>query len=164
MQAAFAERLQQNKGIVFKVAAAYSRSPADRDDLAQSIALEAWRGFPRFDASRRFSTWLYRIALNVAISSLRKERRDADRIVHIEQPLLEQLPQPAVQEGAERAQLLRDLLEPLTPLDRALMILYLEDQPYAAIAEILGISETNVATKIARLKQRIRREAQAQNA
>src|SRR3546814_1544616 len=70
---AFGELLQQHRGIVFKVAGTYARSAEDRDDLAQEIAVQLWRAWPGYDPSRRFSTWMYRIALNVAISFLRSD-------------------------------------------------------------------------------------------
>jgi RNA polymerase sigma factor (sigma-70 family) len=69
--AQFAELLERHRGIVFKVAATYCRNPADREDVAQEIVTQLWRAFPRFDATRPFSTWMYRIALNVAISFVR---------------------------------------------------------------------------------------------
>jgi RNA polymerase sigma factor (sigma-70 family) len=67
----FAELLERHRGIVFKVAATYCRNPADREDIAQEIVTQLWRAFPKFDATRTFSTWMYRIALNVAISFVR---------------------------------------------------------------------------------------------
>src|SRR3546814_20351390 len=85
---AFGELLQQHRGIVFKVANAYARSAEDRDDLAQEIAVQLWRAWPGYDPARRFSTWMYRIALNVALSFLRSHghrRRHAvplDEAVH----------------------------------------------------------------------------------
>jgi RNA polymerase sigma-70 factor (ECF subfamily) len=68
LDARFAALLDQHRGIVFKVANSYCRNPEDRQDLAQDIAAQLWRAFPRYDATRSFSTWMYRIALNVAIS------------------------------------------------------------------------------------------------
>ena len=70
-EAQFAELLERHRGIVFKVAATYCRNPADREDVAQEIVTQLWRAFPKFDATRTFSTWMYRIALNVAISFVR---------------------------------------------------------------------------------------------
>src|SRR3546814_10309590 len=85
---AFGDLLQQHRGIVFKVANAYARSAEDRDDLAQEIAVQLWRAWTGYDPARRFSTWMYRIALHVAIPFLRSEghrRRHAvplDEAVH----------------------------------------------------------------------------------
>jgi RNA polymerase sigma-70 factor (ECF subfamily) len=89
------------------------------------MVAQLWRAYRRFDERTAFSTWMYRIAVNVAILFHRSEIR---------------------------------LIENLDELNRALMLLYLDDKPYAEIAAILGISETNVATKISRIKQRLKRD------
>lgn len=157
-QAAFARHLDEHRGILFKVAAAYCRNREDRDDLVQAIALEAWRAFSRFDERRTFSTWLYRIALNVAISSYRKERRHAHHLQFLDDAALQHVPAPA-EHGNERAAILNTLIDRLNELDRAIVILYLDGKPHSAIADIIGISQTNVASKIGRIKDRLRRFA-----
>lgn len=162
-QRRFEALLRQHQRIVFKIAATYARTTQDRDDLAQEIATQLWRSFPRFDARRaRFSTWLYRVALNVAISSLRTDGRDArGRGESLEDAPAEVLADPGdphdVQiERAQHAAALRAFLGKLDPLNRALVLLYLEGRSYAEIADVLGISETNVATKLNRVRQRLR--------
>lgn len=157
-QAAFARRLDDHRGIIFKIAAAYCRRREDRDDLVQAIALEAWRAFARFDEQRTFSTWLYRIALNVAISFYRKERRHAEHVEFVDERTLDHLPAPRAA-ADDRTSALHSLVARLNELDRAIVILYLDGEPHAAIADILGISQTNVATKIGRIKDRLRRLA-----
>jgi len=157
-QAAFARRLDEHRRILFKIAAAYCRNREDRDDLVQAMALEAWRAFARFDERRPFSTWLYRICLNVAISFYRKERRHAEHLQYVDGATLELM--PAVREhDDDRIAMLHALIDRLNELDRAIVILYLDAEPQAAIAQILGISQTNVATKIGRIKDRLRRSA-----
>lgn len=156
---AFARLLETHRGIVLKVAGSYCRDPDDRADLAQEIAAQAWRAFPLYDPARRFSTWLYRIALNVAISELRGRRRIPAGPVPID-TLAEALADPRASDP-EREQQVRALhrfIAQLPALDRALMLLYLDDHGYRDIADVLGISETNVATKLGRLKARIRAE------
>ena len=156
----FAALLQRHSGIVFKVANSYARHPEDRADLAQEIAAQLWRAWPKYDPSRTATTWMYRIALNVAISHLREQslRRRHDSV-----PLDEGMHEVADADGVdhEREQHLR-LLQAFVarqpPLDRALLLLYLEERPQREIAEILGIGESNVSTKVARLKQRLRDE------
>src|SRR3546814_12300437 len=96
---AFGELLQQHRGIVFKVAGTYARSAEDRADLAQEIAVQLWRAWPGYDPSRRFSTWMYRIALNVAISFL---RGDGHRPRHAV-PLDEAIPDTAAATGPDPA-------------------------------------------------------------
>ena len=149
--------LHEHRRIVFKVAGLYSRSVADRDDLAQDISAQLWRSFASYDESRaKFSTWMYRIALNVAISQARRWP-DADRFEPLETHHLETVGggEP-IAEQDERLQALHAFIGKLDPLNRALILLYLEDRNYAEMAEVLGISETNAATKIGRIKQKLR--------
>lgn len=144
--------LEEHKKILFKVAGSYCRNPSDRQDLAQEIVVQLWRSFGRYDDRQRFSTWMYRIALNVAISFYRSESRRTRSLVPAEGFILE----IADAEPDENLRLLRQLIDQLDELDRALIILYLDGNRHDTIAEVLGISETNVGTKIGRIKQRLR--------
>ncbi|MGX5729837.1 RNA polymerase sigma factor [Pseudoxanthomonas beigongshangi] len=155
----FAEQLERHRGIVFKVAGTYCRNPDDRAELAQEIASQLWQAYPRFDPARPFSTWMYRIALNVAISFVRDDSQRRRHAI----PLDDQLhdiadPHAADPQAEQQVRVLHRFIHAQAPLDRALLLLYLEDRSYREMSEILGISETNVATKISRLKQRIRNE------
>jgi RNA polymerase sigma-70 factor (ECF subfamily) len=158
-QQAFESLLHEHRRIVFKVAGLYSRTAADREDLVQEISAQLWRSFGSYDAARaKFSTWMYRIALNVAISQVRRERwSEADRFEPLEAHHLETVGggEP-IAEQDERLTTLYAFIGQLDPLNRALILLYLEDRSYGEMAEILGISETNVATKISRIKQKLR--------
>lgn len=156
-QDTFEGLLERHRKIVFKVANTYCRNAEDRRDLGQEIAVQLWRAFPAYDEARPFPTWMYRVALNVAISFARRAGyRDAHSA-----PLDEHVAEPVdtratIDEPDPRVEALREFIETLDPLNRALMLLYLEDHSYLEIAEVLGLSQTNVATKISRLKQRIR--------
>ena len=153
----FQELLAQHEKIVFKVANTYCRNAEDRRDLAQDICVQAWRSFGRYDAARPFSTWMYRIALNVAISFVRRAGRRERNAMPLDEGSLEVADDRAApNQPDERVRALHDFIEQLDALNRALILLYLEDRSYRDIAEVLGITETNVATKINRLKQRIR--------
>jgi RNA polymerase sigma factor (sigma-70 family) len=155
-QAAFIAALERHRGILFKVAAGYCSDRAQSEDLIQDMIVQLWRSYERFDGRSSFSTWMYRIALNVAISFYRHELRQARH--RADAGFLEVA--PATQEPPdERISLLREMLEQLDEMNRALMLLYLDDLPYSEIATILGISESNVATKISRIKQRLIRIA-----
>ena len=156
-EAQFAELLERHRGIVFKVAATYCRNPADREDVAQEIVTQLWRAFPKFDATRTFSTWMYRIALNVAISFVRTNSVRARHTVALDHT--HDVEGPTNAEDDERARVLYSFIDRLDALNRALLLLYLDEHSYRDIAAILGITETNVATKISRLKQRFAREA-----
>lgn len=153
----FAVLLEQHRRIVFKVAATYCRDADDRADLAQEIAAQLWRAFPGYDASRPFPTWMYRIALNVAISHLRERELRQRHIEAFDESLHDRADDNATDPAAEQQlRMLHGFIAQLGALDRALLLLYLDDHRQAQIADILGISESNVATKIGRLKQRIR--------
>jgi RNA polymerase sigma-70 factor (ECF subfamily) len=163
-QARFQALFEQHQKIVIKVASTYCRHAEDRRDLIQEISAHLWRAFPRYDKARSFSTWMYRIALNVAISFAR--RAGYRRM----QPLALNDPSARTSTVAEAADELEDevaalhrFIDRLGDLDRALLLLYLEERAYREIAEVLGISETNVATKISRLKQRIRKDFSQNN-
>lgn len=156
MQAEFATLLERHASLLYKVANAYCREFSDREDLVAEIAAALWRSFPRYDRSRRFTTWAYRIALNVAISFQRRQRRhDANRAATAVR--WENIPaSPPVCDDLER---LHGLIAALGDLERALILLFLDGYDHAAIAETLGISATNVATKLHRIKARLRRDA-----
>lgn len=159
LQGEFAERLGEHQRIVFKVASVYARTVEDRRDLEQEICTQAWRSFGRYDERKgKFSTWLYRVALNVAISQARRQSwAQADRTVSLEREHLESIGGgEATGEPDERVADLHRFIGRLDPLNRALILLYLEDREYVEMAAILGISETNVATKIGRIKQKLR--------
>ncbi len=155
----FAEQLERHRGIVFKVAGTYCRNPDDRAELAQEIASRLWQAYPRFDPARPFSTWMYRIALNVAISFVRDDSQRRRHAIPLDDQLHDIADPHATDPQAEQqVRILHRFIHAQAPLDRALLLLYLEDRSYREMSEILGISETNVATKISRLKQRIRNE------
>ena len=149
--------LDRHRKIVLKVAGTYAREPADRADLAQDIVTQCWRAFPSYDETRSFSTWMYRIALNVAISFARgNEQRSRHSIAFDD--ALHDVATGSDPENDERVRTLYRCIDALNPLDRALLILYLDERSQREIAEILGITETNVATKIGRLKERLRND------
>ncbi|HVI59046.1 MAG TPA: sigma-70 family RNA polymerase sigma factor [Luteimonas sp.] len=159
---AFGDLLQQHRGIVFKVANAYARDAEDRADLAQEIAAQLWRAWPGYDPARRFSTWMYRIALNVAISFLRSDGHRRRHAVPLDEAVHDVADDSAVDhEAGESLRMLHRFIGTLDPLNRALLLLYLEERSTREISEVLGISESNVTTKLSRLRQRIRDHATA---
>jgi len=154
-QHVFEQRLKEHRRLIAKVASVYAAGAEDRRDLEQEICVQLWRAYPGYDERRaRFSTWLYRIALNVAISQL---RRSGNAPLEPLQPQhLETIGGEEPPERDERLVALYAFIGQLEPLNRALILLYLEDRSYAEIAEVLGISATNVATKLGRIKQTLR--------
>lgn len=156
LQHRFAQLLSQHQGIVLKVARGYCTHREDRRDLIQEISIQAWRAFPGFDPQRaQFSTWLYRIALNIAISQLRG--RELRRHHHSEATLDDNLASVAdnAEDSASLAQL-NTLIQRLPALDRALLLLHLDDCSHREIGAVLGISASNAATRLHRLRQQLR--------
>jgi RNA polymerase sigma factor (sigma-70 family) len=153
----FLSLIQENKKIIFKVCNAYCPNKNYREDLVQEIIYQLWKSFDGFDDNYKFTTWMYRVALNVAISFYRKEKR-SNKTIALEERLIE------IEEGEENVetekniQRLQQFINELKELDRALMILYLEQKNYKEIAEIIGITETNVATKISRIKEKLKQK------
>ncbi len=155
---AFGALLERHRGILFKVANSWTRLPEDRADLIQDIAMQLWRAWPQYDPARSFSTWMYRIALNVAIGFGRGDGRRRRHLVPLDDEHDIADHNVIDHEAEQQIELLQRFIRAQKPLDRALLILYLDERPQREIADILGISEANVSTKIGRLKQRIRDE------
>lgn len=154
-QKLFVEIIDKNKGILYKVAHAYCFNVNDQKELVQEITFQLWKSFGSYKQEYKVSTWMYRIALNVAISALRKNKvREA---VHV--PLEDgwlQLTSDTDTDLSEEVQLLREFIQQQKKLDKALLLLYLDEKSYAEIAEMLGISTSNVGTKLNRLKEKLK--------
>ena len=150
--------LEQYGPAIRRLCAAYMASPGDREDLAQEIALALWTALPRFRGAASERTWLYRIAHNVALTYVHKNRRHA-RPLDFGEGVLETLPAAGDVEGqAARAEQQRRLLAAvsrLPPADRRLVLRYLEGLTGAEMALVLGISEANVATRLSRLRKEL---------
>jgi len=154
----FLQLIHANKGIIIKICNSYCKNKHDREDLAQEIIYHLWKSGKSFNPDSKFSTWMYRVALNVAISFYRKEKRSTpllsinDLHINIEEP-------PLLNDETEKnIQLLQQFILELKELDKALILLSFESKSYKEIAEILGISETNVATRISRIKDRLKQQ------
>ena len=155
----FSEMLEQHHGIVAKVARTYCWHPDDRDELSQDIVTQLWRAYPGYDDTQSFSTWMYRVALNVSISWVRRNSIRQRHMISLGDDVHEVADANSNLPEDERIAFLKTYIDSLDPLNRALMLLYLDERSYRDIGEILGITETNVATKISRLKQHIRKQS-----
>lgn len=154
----FLRLIESNKNIIFKICHSYCNNKNDREDLAQEIVYQLWKSGKNFNPDYKFSTWMYRIALNVAISFYHKQKRSG-RLISFTDSLIDfedKDEDPGIAE--ENISLLQRFITELKELDRALMILYLESKNYNEIAEILGITTTNVATKINRIKDKMKQK------
>ena len=151
--------IEAHRGILYRVANGYCRERQDRPDLIQEIVLQLWRAWPDYRPELRFSTWMYRISLNVAISHYRRQSRRWFATVPLEETGVDLMAADEVlDESGEDMRLLHRLIRELEPLNRALILLFLEGEDNRAIAEILGISTSSVSTRLNRLKSRLMRE------
>ena len=151
---AFEELILQHEKIVYNVALRMMNHSEDAKDISQEVFLKAYRNIGNFDERSQFSTWIYRISLNTCISFYRKEKnvpeivsltQEIDWTVEAHDPLNEMLRQ------------LYRMINQLGQLDKSIILLYLEDKSYEEIAEITGLTVTNVATKLSRIKDKLKR-------
>jgi len=156
MQQQFYQKIiEQHKGILFKVARAYCPDEEDRQDLIQEMMIQIWHSVHKYNDQYKISTWLYRISLNVAISFFRKSSTRAKKYTELTEHVLDP-PIDDISEKEGQLNLLEQFINELKEIDKALMILYLEDKSHTEIAEILGMSVSNVGTKIGRIKDKLK--------
>ncbi len=153
----FVALLQAHKGIIYKVARSYSCNIEELDDLAQEIKLQLWKSYDSYDPTFKQSTWIYRIALNVAISLHRKKVVRAKHDSPFDETMLEIAKGDNKEEDAQLEQLMA-LIQGLEKINKALIILYLEGLSHKEISKILNISSSNVATKIQRIKTQLEQQ------
>lgn len=156
-QTEFLKLVEQHRGIIIKICAIYARQPEEREDLFQEVIVQLWKAWPSFKGLSKFSTWLYRIALNTSISGLRKKKTD---LVYMDQL---HMPESGYEEDNTRKEQLGALyraIRQLPEIDRAVVMLFLEDHSYEEMEEILGISEGALRVKMARAKEKLKRTIQ----
>ena len=147
--------IEQHKGILFKVARAYCPDEEDRQDLIQEMMIQIWQSVHKYNDQYKITTWLYRISLNVAISYYRKNSTRTKKFTDLNEQMME-IPVEDKSENEKQLNLLEQFISELKEIDKALMILYLEDKSHTEIAEILGMSVSNVGTKIGRIKVKLK--------
>lgn len=152
----FISVIKDNQKLIFKICYSYCSNQETRKDLQQEILLQLWSSFSKFDGRVKISTWIYRIALNTAISFYRYDCKHSDKLESLDELIISISNFEIETEKDESISMLYHFIEQLDKLDKALILLYLDDNKYRDIADILGISETNVATKISRIKKRLK--------
>ena len=157
----FIKAIQENERLIFKVASFYTDSKDDRDDLVQDIIYNLWKSFDSFQQRSSFSTWMYRVAMNVAILHLKQRKRKV-QAVPIDLGALN-FAETGFDGNEEKLQVLRKLMNDLNLFDKGILMLYLEDKSHTEIAEIIGISKSNVGTKLSRIKEKLRQQVNNQN-
>lgn len=152
----FLSLLESHKAMIHKVCHLYCWNESDREDLFQEIVIQLWKAWPGFRGESRFSTWLYRIALNTAISGLRRQKNN---LILIEP---EKMPSGIKDDSGdiakeERLNELYTAIRQLSELERAIVMLYLEDKGYDDMEYILGINQNNLRVKMNRIKEKLRK-------
>jgi RNA polymerase sigma-70 factor (ECF subfamily) len=150
-------KIEEYQPLIRKVSFMYGQDKAEADDMFQEICIQAWRAHPQFKGDSKFSTWLYRVAINTAISWIRKEKKHKHNAESDENWFAVQDDKPFYEEEERKEQVssLHRAINKLNDLDRSLVLLYLEDVAYADISDILGLSVNNVKVKMNRLKKRL---------
>lgn len=163
LESRFLADLGPHKAMLYQIANAYCSRREDRGDLIQEMIAEIWRAYPRFDGRAAFSTFLHRIAVNVAISFFRGENRRIRDALPIEECGIDLTAADRVLD-AEGADLhaLHQMIARLDEINRALILLYLQGYTLEELADMVGLSVTNVATRIHRIKTRLQRDHAAQ--
>jgi RNA polymerase sigma-70 factor (ECF subfamily) len=153
----FLELVNENRNRILRVCRVYSWNSADQDDLYQEILFQIWRGLPALREKQFANTWLYRVAINTAISFVRKRTSGSDRVVLFEHAdLTRTIESRQTEENTdERIANLYNAIYKLNPLEKALVTLFLEDFTYEQIAEATGISANNVGVMLYRAKKKL---------
>lgn len=146
----YLQKIEEHKGIIFKVVNLYADDAEDRKDLYQEIVFQSWSAYTRFEGNAKFSTWLYRISLNVALTFLNK-RKKATTIKENTSPQISFEPP----ELSERADFLHRAIKQLAELDRSIIMLHLDGFDNIEISEMTGLSRSNTNVKLHRIKQQL---------
>ena len=157
----FVEIFEANIGIIYKISKAYTKTTADRDDLINDIALELWKAFPKFKGHSKISTWIYRIALNTSMNYKRKQKNDLTLFSDLKQ--IDNVSSWIDNEDNSKIDLLYSCIEDLDEINKAIIILYLDNNSHDEISEITGISKTNVGTRISRIKEQLIKSVNKKN-
>ena len=146
----FLDMVRQYNRIIYKVSSFYIDDKTGLEDMYQEIVLNLWKSYPSFRGESVHSTWIYRVALNTCVSYYRKEKI---------RPSFVDMTNVVEEDDSEQTDVVKELyvlINRLGKMERALVLLYLEDRPQKEIAEIMGISVTNVSTKMARIKEKLK--------
>lgn len=152
----FIKAIQEHEKLIFKLASFYTDCKDDRDDLVQEIIYSLWKSFETFKQRSSLATWIYRVAMNVSIFHL-KQKKKRGQSVSIDLQVLN-FSDTAYDDYEEKLQMLQNLIKDLNLYDKGILMLYLENKSHTEIAEIIGISKSNVGTKLSRIKEKLRHQ------
>jgi RNA polymerase sigma-70 factor (ECF subfamily) len=151
----FLDLINQNKGIIYRISRSYGETDSDCEDLFQEILLNLWKGYSSFRNESKFSTWLYRVALNTCITAIRKRSRTLN-VVSMQEKYNQIADDPVSADHYDEIHLLYNAIGKLDKLEKAIIILYLEEKNYEEIGEIAGITANHAGVRITRIKDKLR--------
>jgi len=151
----FLELVEQNQDIIHKICGLYAVNMDERKDLSQEIVCQLWKSYKSFKGDSKFTTWMYKVALNTALLNLRRSRSRV-RIESLKEHHGDIPARVADQEKHEKINRLYEGINQLRKFDRAIILLYLEQFSYSQIAEVTGISESNVSVRLVRIKKKLK--------
>ena len=152
----FLDILEKNIGILIKLSRVYTKVAQDRDDLINDITLELWKSFKSFNGDSKISTWIYRVAINTAMNYKRKRKNDSLFVSLTDFKKEDVFPWLAEQDNSSELEILYNCIDELNEINKAIILLYLDGNSHDEISEIMGISKTNVGTRIGRIKEQIK--------
>lgn len=155
-QKEFTKILEAHLGILVKISAVYSRTRQDREDLLDEMTYQLWKSFSTFEGRSTLSTWVYRVALNTALSKLKEDKRKSLVFLGDNSPNWDQHVISEDTSLYEMYDKLYETIEMLNAFDKAIILLYLDRHSHEQISVIMGISQSNVGTRIARIKQQLK--------
>ena len=156
----FVSLINEHQSLIYKVCNSYCSEPAERQDLFQEIIIQLWKSWPQFRGEARFSTWLYRIALNTAISGLRKKKLPVTSLETV--PKAVEMP-AETSDQQEQQDALNVAISRLSSIEKAIVMMYLDDRSYEEMEAVFGISQNTLRVKMNRIKEKLRKLTQAQH-
>lgn len=152
VDSSFIQQINQSIGIAHKVCRIYFTDPDERDDVLQEMMYQLWRSYARFDGRSKFSTWMYSVCLNTALTYTRKRKKEKTESLSATHHQIADEPSGNQEESIA---LLFDAIGTLSPLNKAIVLLYLEDLTYEEIATITGLTKSNVSVRLVRIKKEL---------
>nr|WP_262602171.1 sigma-70 family RNA polymerase sigma factor [Faecalibacter macacae] len=145
--------MEKHKGILHKVSKMYMDNDEDRNDLIQEIVLQLWKSYERFEGNAQFSTWMYRVSLNTALTYFKKEKKKTDKYTFLDN--LDRIDEVDSNEKETQLELFYKAVHELNKVEKALIFLFLEGQSHKEIGQNLGITEGNARVKLNRTKDKL---------
>ena len=153
MEREFIDLINNNRALIFKVCNLYCHDPESRKDLFQEVILQLWKSYPGFRKDSTGSTWIYRVALNTAISNFRKEsKKPGGMSITLSELEIPDMPGPSENENTASLHL---AISKLSEIEKAIILLYLDEKSYDEISEIIGITNSNVGARLNRIKTKL---------